>query len=223
MARREMFTREFWDERYRSHHHLWSGQPNLRLVEQAGELTAGRALDVGCGEGADAIWLASRGWEVTGTDVSPVALERAAANAADAADGADPEAAVATRISWRQRDLFGDDWGPFDGYDLVNSQFLHFPPEERRRSLTRLAGAVCPGGHLLVVTHHPSDLEVPGLRPNLPELFSTAAELAALLDHADWTILVAAARQRTVPGPDGQPVVIRDAVLHARRRPASDR
>src|ERR1700757_4430211 len=148
MSRREMFTQEFWDERYRAHHHLWSGQPNVRLVDHAAGLTPGRALDVGCGEGGDAIWLAARGWIVTAVDVSPVGLERATANA----DAAGPE--IATRISWRSADLFGEEWGPFTGYDLVNSQYLHMPPEARDLALQRLAAAAVPGGHLLVVTHH---------------------------------------------------------------------
>ncbi len=215
MSNLEMFTKEFWDERYRSHTHLWSGRPNIRLVEHAGELAPGRALDVGCGEGADAIWLATRGWTVTGTDVSPVALERAAANAAERGP------AIAAKVSWCQSDLFGEEWGAFECYDLVNSQYLHLPPPERRRALQRLADAVSPGGHLLVVTHHPSDLDIPGLRPNLPELFCTAPELAALLDSTAWEIIAAAAPQRTAPGPDDRPVVIRDAVLHARRRSPS--
>jgi SAM-dependent methyltransferase len=207
-----MFTQEFWDERYRAHHHLWSGQPNVRLVDHAAGLTPGRALDVGCGEGGDAIWLAARGWIVTAVDVSPVGLERATANA----DAAGPE--IATRISWRSADLFGEEWGPFTGYDLVNSQYLHMPPEARDLALQRLAAAAVPGGHLLVVTHHPSDLAIPGLRPNLPELFCTGEELAALLDPAQWDILSADAPERTIRGPADQPVVIRDAVLHARRR-----
>jgi SAM-dependent methyltransferase len=211
----EMFSQEFWDERYRSHSHLWSGRPNVQLVAEASELAPGRALDVGCGEGADAVWLAERGWQVTGTDVSAVALEKAAAHAA----AQDPP--VAARLTWQRSDLFGDDWGPFDGYDLVNSQYLHLPPQERPRALRRLAAAVGPGGHLLVVTHHPSDLEIPGLRPNLPELFSTGPELAALLDPDAWDILNQGAPERTTTGPDEQPIVIHDAVLHARRRAAA--
>jgi hypothetical protein len=69
-----------------------------------------------------------------------------------------------------------------------------------------------------MVSHHPSDLEIPGLRPNVPELFYTASELAAGLDPARWEIVVAAAPERSVNGPDGQSVIIHDAVLHARRR-----
>ena len=79
---RNHFTQEFWDERYRSAGRLWSGQPNPQLVAQIAGLPPGDALDAGSGEGADAIWLASRGWAVTAVDVSAVALDRAAAHAA---------------------------------------------------------------------------------------------------------------------------------------------
>jgi SAM-dependent methyltransferase len=207
-----MFTQGFWDERYRRHDSLWSGRPNSQLVLQVGQLAPGTALDVGCGEGADAIWLAERGWTVTGVDVSPVALARAAAHAAAAGP------AIAARIEWGQVDLFSDDFEPFGAHDLVNSQYLHLPPPARDQALHRLAAAVGPAGSLLLVSHHPSDLRIPGLRPNIPGLFYTAAELAAPLDLAEWEVMVKAAPERTTDGPDGRPVTIRDAVLHARRR-----
>ena len=212
MARLEMFTQAFWDERYRGHTHVWSGKPNVHVVAELGGLPPARAIDVGCGEGADAVWLARQGWQVTGADVSTVGLQKARDNAAGAG------AEIAERITWRQVDLFADDWTPPGDFELVNSQYLHLPPEVRRRSLQRLAEAVTPGGDLLVVAHHPSDLEIPGLRPNLPELFCTADELAAHLDPGDWEILTAGAPERVVPGPQGTPVTIRDTVLHARRR-----
>ncbi len=212
MSYLDRFTQEFWDRRYSTHDHLWSGRPNLRLVDHADGLEPGRALDVGCGEGGDAIWLAGRGWSVTGTDISAVGLARAQDNAASAG------AEVAARLSWIRDDLFGDSWGPFEGYDLVSAHYLHLPPEIRHRSLGRLAGAVSPGGHLLVVTHHPSDLAIPGLRPNLPDLFCTAEELAAGLAPTAWDVLVAGAPQRTMHGPDGGEILVRDAVLFARRR-----
>jgi SAM-dependent methyltransferase len=211
----DMFTQAYWDSRYGGHDHVWSGRPNPHLVARAGDLTPARAVDVGCGEGADAIWLARHGWQVLGADVSPVGLERAAGNA----DGAGAD--IAARITWRQVDLFADEWAPLGVYELVTSQYLHLPPDLRRRSMRRLAEAVAPGGDLLVAAHHPSDLEIPGLRPNVPELFCTAEELAAHLDPAGWEIVIAAAPQRTVTGPEGTPVTIRDTVLHARRvRPA---
>lgn len=212
MSTREMFTQEFWDDRYARREQVWSGRPNPQLVAEASALAPGTALDVGSGEGADAIWLAERGWTVTGVDISPVGLSRAAEHAAQAG------AEIADRIQWRRADLFAEPFEPFGTYDLVNSQYLHLPPEERARALSRLAESVAPGGSLLVVSHHPLDLEVPGLRPNVPELFYTAAELAALLEPARWEILVEAARERSASGPAGEPVTVRDAVLHARRR-----
>jgi SAM-dependent methyltransferase len=213
MTSRERFTQEFWDARYRRHKHLWSGRPNPHLVAEIADLAPARALDVGCGEGADAIWLAQQGWEVTGSDVSVVALERAEANAAQTG----PE--VTDRTSWRRVDLFAEpeEWEPLGAYELVNSQYVHFPPEVRDRALDRLAGAVTSGGHLLIVAHHPSDLEIPGLRPNLPELFCTPSELAAGLDPGQWEIVTAAEPERPARGPDGEPVMVRDTVLHARR------
>src|SRR5215203_189480 len=78
---RQALTREFWDERYAGSERVWSGRPNQRLVEQTVDLTAGHAADIGCGEGADAIWLAEQGWDVTALDVSRVALDRTAQHA----------------------------------------------------------------------------------------------------------------------------------------------
>jgi SAM-dependent methyltransferase len=212
MSMRDMFTQEFWDGRYAGSERVWSGRPNPQLIAQASALTPGTALDVGCGEGADAIWLAEQGWTVTGVDVSPVGLSRAAEHAAQAGT------AIADRIDWVQADLFAEEAEPFGAYELVNSQYLHLPPEVRERGLHRLAESVAPGGRLLVVSHHPSDLEIPGLRPNVPELFYTASELAASLDPARWEIVVDAAPERSVNRPHGQRVTVRDAVLHARRR-----
>ncbi len=209
---RDMFTQEFWDARYAGRERVWSGRPNPQLVAQASALAPGTALDVGCGEGADAIWLAERGWTVTGVDVSPVGLSRAAEHAAQAGT------AIAARIDWLHADLFAKEAEPFGAFGLVNSQYLHLPPELRERALHRLAESVAPGGRLLVVSHHPADLEIPGLRPNVPELFYTASELAGLLDLAHWEIVVDAAPERTANGPDGRPVTVRDAVLHAHRR-----
>ena len=145
------FTQEFWDDRYRSAGQLWSGQPNPVFAEQAADLPPGEALDAGCGEGADAIWLARRGWMVTAVDVSAVALERGAnaARAADEAAGGD----IAGRITWRREDLRS--WGPDpDTYDLVSAQFMHFPKADLEVMHRRLAAAVRPGGTLLMVAHH---------------------------------------------------------------------
>ncbi len=212
MSVNEMFTQDFWDRRYGAHEHVWSGRPNPRLVEHVSALTPGRALDVGCGEGADAVWLAERGWTVTAVDISPVGLERAAGHAREAGS------TISERITWQHSDLFAPDTKPFGAYELVTSQYLHMPPEVRERALGRLAGAVAPGGSLLVVAHHPLDLEIPGLRPNLPELFCTASELAAHLDRSRWEIVLEVAAQRTARPHGGDTVTIHDAVLLACRR-----
>src|ERR1700738_3548715 len=111
-------SQDFWDARYGSAEAIWSGNPNPQLVAQVADLRPGTALDVGSGEGADAIWLAERRWQVTGIDVSTVALERAALLAAAA--GQD----VADRITWQQADILT--WDPAQRqFDLVSAQFMH--------------------------------------------------------------------------------------------------
>jgi SAM-dependent methyltransferase len=202
-----VFDKAFWDARYAEADAVWSGNPNPVLVAEAADLPPGSALDIGSGEGADAIWLAARGWTVTGLDVSDVALQRAAAHAG----------AAGVRITWRQADLTLD--APVGtGFDLVTAQFMHLPSEQRRALHRRLAAAVAPGGTLLVVGHHPSDLgTIP--RPPLPDLFFTASDVAAELDPDQWEVLCEEARPRPVVHPDsGLTVTIHDTVLRARRR-----
>jgi SAM-dependent methyltransferase len=199
----------FWDARYSSAPHIWSGDPNPQLVREATDLAPGTALDAGCGTGADARWLARRGWRVTALDISAVALERAAVHA-------EPE--IAGRISWQQADLL--DGAPrAEAYDLVNAQYLHVPGGDRDRVFGHLAAAVAAGGTLLVVGHHPSDLGTTLRRPRTPDLLFTAEQAAATLDPRAWDVLVAAARQRPAVDPDGREITSTDAVLRARHRP----
>ena len=205
------FSQESWDERYRSRSALWSRNPNPQLVAEAGDLTPGTALDVGAGEGADAIWLASRGWHVTAVDLSAVALERAAAHASES--GPD----IAARIDWVHEDVTS--WNPGPGrYDLVSVQYVHLLPGPRQAMLARLEAAVAPGGTLLIVGHHPSDLETSVPRPNVPGLLITADDMAAGLDRDRWTVITSAAPGRTATDPEGNQVTIHDAVLRAVRR-----
>lgn len=205
-----LFTAEFWDARYRSADRIWSGNPNPRLVEQVADLAPGTVLDVGSGEGADAIWLASRGWQVTAIDVSTVALDRAAAMAAELG------ATIADRITWQQADLLS--WAPAPlQFDLVSAQFMHLPGPALAALHDRLAGAVRPGGRLLIVSHHPSDLDTSMGRTGSADMFVTAEQMAAGLDPADWHIIAASAPEREAVDPDGRPVTVRDAVLHALR------
>ena len=201
-----MFSEEAWEERYRGRDAVWSGRPNPVLVAEVSATAAGRALDVGCGEGADAVWLAARGWQVTAVDISTVALGRAAGHAATAG--------VADRISFRHADLRQDD--PGEGYDLVSAQFMHLPPDARRELYTRLAAAVGPGGTLLVAGHHPSDLATTVGRMHFPDMLFTAEEIAGLLPDG-WKVVTAEARPRTVTDPQGREITIHDAVLVAQR------
>jgi SAM-dependent methyltransferase len=199
----------FWNDRYGSQHSFWSGRPNPQLVSEASDLTPGTALDAGSGEGADAVWLAQRGWLVTAVDISRVALDRAAAHARDA--GPD----VAGRITWVQADL--TDWAPDTTYQLVSAQFMQLPEPERAALHQRLGASVSPGGTLLIVAHSPHDLETTAHRPS-PALFFTAADLAARLDPVAWEIIASQARPRAAVDPDGKAITVHDEVLRARRR-----
>ncbi|MFE5813405.1 class I SAM-dependent methyltransferase [Streptomyces sp. NPDC056479] len=170
---------EFWEARYRDGGRLWSGRPNALLVREVDDFGPGRALDLGCGEGADAVWLASRGWRVTGADISHTALERAARHAA--------EAGVSDRTAW-ERHVLGETF-PEGSFDLVNAQFLQSPVElDQQRVLRQAADAVAPGGTLLIVMHAgwPSWQTEPPFDAEFPTLSSVLDELA--LPEAGWTV-----------------------------------
>ena len=138
----EVFDAAFWDARYGSAPAIWSGEPNPQLVAEVAELTPTTALDVGCGEGADAVWLAERGWQVTALDISRVALDRAAAHAR----AAGPE--IAERITWQQADLT-EGVTLTETYGLVSAQFMQLPPPQRDDLYRALAALVAGGGTLL--------------------------------------------------------------------------
>jgi SAM-dependent methyltransferase len=205
------FTQEFWDDRYRSADELWSGQPNPQLVAQTADLTPGEALEVGSGEGADAIWLARQGWTVTAVDVSTVALERAADHAAAQGEG------IARRITWRHEDMRSWDPGTLR-FDLVSAQYMYLPGGELKSMHQRLGAAVRRGGTLLVVSHHPDDLRAKFGPAAEAHAFPSAEQLAASFDPGDWEILVTSADGRSAADPEGRPVTVRDSVLRAVRR-----
>ena len=196
----------FWDERYRSADQVWSGRPNATLVSEAAGLAPGRALDIGAGEGADAIWLAERGWDVVAVDISSVALERGRRRA--------EVVGVADRITWVHTDVLVDDL-PVGPFDLVASHYTHLASADRTALFSRCFDAVAPAGTVLIVAHHPSDLDTPIRRPPRPELFYTAEEIAAQVGE-DFTVLVCDARPRVVDH-HGESIEIRDTVFVAQR------
>lgn len=212
----DTFDQAYWDDRYGAGDDVWSGAPNPVLVSETLALPAGSALDIGCGEGADAIWLASRGWNVTAADFSAVALEHAAARSRTA--GADPteSAAIAERIQWEQHDFTV--WAPPAAtFDLVSAQFMHLPSGPRTALFRALATAVAAGGTLLIVGHDVSASHHQGHTPPA-DMFFTAAEVAASLDPALWRVEVAEPRPRAAKDADGAVVSLTDAVVRARRR-----
>jgi SAM-dependent methyltransferase len=201
---------DFWDARYGASEQVWSGRPNAVLVREAGELKPGRALDLGCGEGADAIWLARQGWSVVAVDVSRVALERAGGHAR--------EAGVADRVHWQRHDLAES--FPSGSFDLVSAHFLHAPAEvelPRERILRSAAAAVCPGGVLLVVGHAGPPPGAPHAHPGLH--LPTPAEVYESLELRSeaWELLASEEHERTVTDPEGRPVTHTDNMLKLRR------
>ncbi|MFJ8604812.1 class I SAM-dependent methyltransferase [Streptomyces shenzhenensis] len=203
-----MRPEEFWETRYRRNDRVWSGRPNPLLVREVAGLRPGTALDLGCGEGADAVWLAARGWHVTGTDISATALDRAAAHAA--------EAGVADRTAWERHEL-GPSFPP-GRFDLVTAQYLQSPVElDQREVLRRAADAVATGGTLLVVLHAgwPSWQTEPPFDYPFPTLRGVLDELA--LPEAGWTVETLESVRRTSESPDGTEGFRDDNVWRLRR------
>ncbi|WP_188219132.1 bifunctional 2-polyprenyl-6-hydroxyphenol methylase/3-demethylubiquinol 3-O-methyltransferase UbiG [Microcella alkalica] len=161
-----------WDARYGVSERLWSGRVNPVLEAEAVRLTAGRALDAGCGEGGDSLWLARRGWRVTGYDLSAVAIERSRAEAA--------RLGVSDLASFDRSDLAVDPPSE-SAFDLVSGQYLHVIPSQREPLYRGLAAAVRPGGMLLLVLHDIRDLELGIARPPGDTMLG-AEELRAFAD-----------------------------------------
>jgi SAM-dependent methyltransferase len=200
----------FWEERYRSGRQ-WSGEPNALLVEEVDGLTAGTALDLGCGEGGDAIWLAQQGWQVTAVDIAAAALALGAEHAG--------EAGVAQAITWEQHDLASS--FPEGVFGLVSASYLHSPVElARSLVLRRAADAVEPDGHLVVVGHAgPPSWSTPD-HPYHDVVLPAPDEVLADLDlpEVGWEVVRQATVDRAAPGPDGLHGTRPDNVLHLRRR-----
>ena len=199
---------EHWEHHYGERDQVWSGRVNTRLAEVVSTLEPGTALDLGCGEGADACWLAERGWTVVAVDISDTALKRAAEAAG--AQG------LSDRIDFTQHDL--SDSFPDGTFDLISAHFLHsMIPFDRPRVLKHATGVLRPGGVLLIVDHA-------GPPPWASKLahhheFPSADEVVDGLNlDGEWEQVRVEAVERQATGPDGAVGTLVDNVIVLRRR-----
>jgi len=197
------FAREDWNARYAQKELVWSAEPNRLFVAEVGPLPPGRALDLACGEGRNAVWLAGRGWRVTGVDFSDVALAKAAELAA----------ARGVEVDWVVSDLLDYRTEP-RSFDLVALLYLQLPGEELLRVVRTAVDAVAPEGTLLVIAHDSTNLTAGHGGPKDPAVLYTAEDVVPAL--GDLVVERAEAVERTVPLPEGEAVAI-DAVVRARR------
>lgn len=207
---------EYWESRYAAAESIWSGRVNRTLKDAVEPLAPGRALELGCGEGGDALWLASRGWTVTAVDISATATERGARAASSAGIPDD-------RIRWVAHDL--TTWTGEDdaAYDLVTASFLQSPlPLDRAAILRRAASWIAIGGRLVLVSHAapPPWSALAHARQGAHDhghdlLFPTPDEEVAALGLPDdqWTVVVAEVRQREATGPEGESAVLDDSLV----------
>lgn len=207
-----MTAADSWDEHYSSKPQVWSGRVNAQLAAVAGQLTPGRALDLGCGEGADAIWLAEHRWTVVAVDVSAVALDRAHAAAR--------ERGVDSLIDFVCTDFGFIDTEtdlPAGPFDLVSAQFLHSTVElDRPAVLRRAAEAVAPGGSLLIVDHAAAP---PWAVRMQHHDFPTAEQVieGLRLDPAGWERVRVESVDRLTRGPDGAEATLTDNLIWLRK------
>ncbi len=185
-----------WDRRYAESDLVWSSGPNMFVVDELAAVAPGRALDLACGEGRNALWLASLGWDVTGLDFSAVALER----------GRSLAAGRGLAVAWQQQDLIS--WDADEAADLVLLAYVHLLPAERHRLVQAARRAVAPGGRLLLVGHDLRNLTDGTGGPQEPSLLWQPSELPA----EGWDVV----RSETAARPVGE-LTAWDTVVHLRR------
>jgi SAM-dependent methyltransferase len=209
----------FWTARY-GDTPIWSGRPNASLVEALEPLVppvasttaldlGPTALDLGSGEGGDALWMAAQGWRVTAVDIAPNALERGRVEA--------ERVGLDDRVRWLQADLA--DWDTDERFDLVSASFLHSSVSFPRAAVLRRATTfVAPGGHLLVVGHAGSPSWASHEEHAHAEPLVGPEEQVAQLALGDrWTVEVAELRTRQITAPDGSAATLEDSVVLLRR------
>ncbi|MFJ2620507.1 class I SAM-dependent methyltransferase [Glutamicibacter sp. NPDC087344] len=202
---------DFWENHYGTSERVWSGKVNQVIERLVTPLTPGTSLDLGCGEGGDVMWLASKGWQATGVDISPTAVQRAETDAA--AHGLVPPQAtfIAADLS---------EWTSTERYDLVTLSFFQAPFDFDRAEILRKASLlVAPGGHLLALSHAARPSWAPPLEGKVPPFPTPQTELDALaLDSDQWDILQAEIIERQITDPNGNPATLEDTVVFVQRR-----
>jgi SAM-dependent methyltransferase len=203
--------REAWNQRYADAELVWSAEANRFLVQEVADLPPGRALDLGAGEGRNAIWLAERGWRVTAVDFSGIGLQKARRLAE----------ARGVEVNWTEADLRS--YSPAPGaFDLVVLVYIHLPGEERRALVRRAADAVAAGGTLLVLGHDRSNIEEGYGGPQDPTILFSPEDISDDLAGIEELRVVRADRvMRPVMTDDGERNAI-DALVRAERRSTDD-
>lgn len=207
------FDKDYWDGHYQR-----GAEPgraaadhrpvNPHLVVEIGGLIPGTALDAGCGEGVEALWLARNGWNVTAADIASEALDRAKARGSlEAPD---------VPVRWVEADL--SVWEPDSAYDLVATHYAH-PAMPQLDFYRRLARWVAPGGTLLVVGHLRPHAHTGGHGHPPVEATVSPSDIVGLLEPSGWTVATAAARVRTAATPGGDERELHDVVVRASRLP----
>lgn len=176
-----------WDERYSDNDLVWGAPPNEVVVEQVTALPHGRALDLACGEGRNSLWLATRGWQVTGIDYSAVAIDKAKSIASRS------PRAVRERLDYRTGDITDAEFG--DSYDLALLIYVHLPRSQRMRAVKRAIDSLKPDGILMILGHDSSNLEHGVGGPRDPEILYTPDDLRAVLAN-DTHIVISERRLR---------------------------
>lgn len=195
--------RDSWNARYDTDELVWQAGPNRFLPPEVEGLEPGRALDIACGEGRNAIWLAEQGWDVTAVDFSDVAIAKARRLAADRCTPV--EFAVADVTRW---------WPDTEAYDLVVIFYLQLPEPERSAAMQRARSAVKPGGTIVVVAHDLSNLEGGYGGPQSPDVLPTPEAVVAHLPG--FTVEQATVVQRPVEV-EGETEVALDTFVRAHR------
>lgn len=195
-----------WNERYASSDLIWSAGPNRFLPTEVAGLRPGRALDLACGEGRNALWLAEQGWDVVAVDFAEEGIAKGRRLAADRG----------VEVDWRVSDV--TTWVPDGTFDLVVVFYLQLPPDEMRDAFAAAAGAVGPEGTFLSVTHDLSNLEAGYGGPSQPDVLTTPESVSAAI--GDLVVDKALVVERPVDTPEGERIAL-DTLVRA-HRPAVD-